>query len=99
VLTASIASVYRHGIVDTGRETQFLFFVSFLLTFGLIRTSTHMIRAQDPADRQADQRDQVEEGDQDRERWWAACGPAPRCRARSMGTPAGPGKLAAKATT
>ena len=46
MLTASLASIYRDGIVDTGRETQFLFFVSFLLTFGFIRTSAHMIRAQ-----------------------------------------------------
>jgi hypothetical protein len=47
VLTvASIGSAYRAGIVDTGRETQFLFFVSFLVTFGFIRTSAHMIRAQ-----------------------------------------------------
>jgi hypothetical protein len=43
---ASIASAYRDGIVDTGRETQFLFFVSFLVSFGFIRTSAHMIRAQ-----------------------------------------------------
>src|SRR3954469_7322937 len=42
----SIASAYRDGIVDTGRETQFLFFVAFLVTFGFIRTSAHMIRAQ-----------------------------------------------------
>jgi hypothetical protein len=42
---ASIASAYRDGIVDTGRETQFLFFVSFLVSFGFIRTSAHMIRA------------------------------------------------------
>jgi hypothetical protein len=42
----SVASAYREAIVDTGRETQFLFFVSFLITFGFIRTSTHMIRAQ-----------------------------------------------------
>ena len=42
----SIASAYRQGVVDTGRETQFLFFVSFLVTFGFIRTSAHMIRAQ-----------------------------------------------------
>jgi hypothetical protein len=42
----SVASAYRDGIVETGRETQFLFFVSFLLTFGFIRTSAHMIRAQ-----------------------------------------------------
>jgi hypothetical protein len=46
VVLGSIASAYRDGIVDTGRETQFLFFVSFLLTFGFIRTSAHMIRAQ-----------------------------------------------------
>jgi hypothetical protein len=42
----SVSSVYQHGIVDTGRESQFLFFVAFLLTFGFIRTSAHMIRAQ-----------------------------------------------------
>jgi len=42
---ASISSVYQEGIVDTGREPQFLFFVAFLVTFGFIRTSTHMIRA------------------------------------------------------
>src|SRR5918995_3469195 len=43
---ASVGDLYREGIVDTGRETQFLFFVSFLLSFGFIRTSAHMIRAQ-----------------------------------------------------
>jgi hypothetical protein len=43
---ASVASAYRDGIVDTGREAHFLFFVAFLVTFGFIRTSTHMIRAQ-----------------------------------------------------
>jgi hypothetical protein len=46
VLIASIASAYQDGIVDTGREPHFLFFVAFLLTFGFIRTSAHMIRAQ-----------------------------------------------------
>ena len=46
VTIASIGSVYQHGIVDTGREAHFLFFVAFLLTFGFIRTSTHMIKAQ-----------------------------------------------------
>jgi hypothetical protein len=46
LITASIASAYRDGIVDTGRETQFLFFVAFLVSFGFIRTSAHMIRAQ-----------------------------------------------------
>jgi hypothetical protein len=45
-MIASIGSLYQEGIVDTGREPQFLFFISFLLTFGFIRTSTHMIRAQ-----------------------------------------------------
>jgi hypothetical protein len=45
-LLASIGDLYREGIVDTGREAQLLFFVAFLLTFGFIRTSTHMIRAQ-----------------------------------------------------
>ena len=43
---ASIGSAYQQGIVDTGREPHFLFFVSFLLTFGFIRTSAHMIRGQ-----------------------------------------------------
>ena len=43
---ASIGDLYRDGIVDTGRETQFLFFVAFLVSFGFIRTSTHMIKAQ-----------------------------------------------------
>jgi hypothetical protein len=46
VTIASIGSVYQHGIVDTGREAHFLFFVAFLLTFGFIRTSTQMIKAQ-----------------------------------------------------
>jgi hypothetical protein len=44
--TASIGSAYQDGIVDTGREPHFLFFVAFLLTFAFIRTSTHMIKAQ-----------------------------------------------------
>jgi hypothetical protein len=43
---ASIGGAYQDAIVDTGRETQFLFFVAFLLSFGFIRTSAHMIRAQ-----------------------------------------------------
>jgi hypothetical protein len=45
-LVASIGSVYDRAIVDTGRQPEFLFFVSFLVTFGFIRTSAHMIRAQ-----------------------------------------------------
>jgi lysyl-tRNA synthetase class 2 len=43
---ASVSSAYQEGIVETGREAQFLFFVAFLASFGFIRTSTHMIRAQ-----------------------------------------------------
>jgi hypothetical protein len=43
---ASVASVYDRAIVDTGRQPEFLFFVSFLLSWGFIRTSAHMIRAQ-----------------------------------------------------
>jgi hypothetical protein len=46
LLVAGVTDAYREGIVDTGRESQFLFFVAFLLTFGFIRTSAHMIRAQ-----------------------------------------------------
>src|SRR4051812_47602942 len=46
LVMGSVASAYRDGIVDTGRETQFLFFVAFLVSFGFIRTSAHMIRAQ-----------------------------------------------------
>ena len=46
MVVASLASAYQDGIVDAGREPEFLFFVSFLLTFGFIRTSAHMIRAQ-----------------------------------------------------
>lgn len=43
---ASIGSLYQQGIVDTGREPQFLCLVAFLIAFGFIRTSAHMIRAQ-----------------------------------------------------
>jgi hypothetical protein len=46
LVMGSVASAYRDGIVDTGRETEFLFFVAFLVSFGFIRTSAHMIRAQ-----------------------------------------------------
>jgi hypothetical protein len=43
---ASVSSVYDRAIVDTGRQAEFLFFVAFLITFGFIRTSAHMIKAQ-----------------------------------------------------
>jgi hypothetical protein len=45
-LIASIGSLYERAIVDTGREPQFLFFVAFLVSWGFIRTSAHLIRAQ-----------------------------------------------------
>jgi hypothetical protein len=45
-ILASVTSVYDRAIVDTGRQPEFLFFVAFLVTFGFIRTSAHMIRAQ-----------------------------------------------------
>jgi hypothetical protein len=43
---ASIGSLYDRAIVDTDRQAEFLYFVAFLVTFGFIRTSAHMIRAQ-----------------------------------------------------
>jgi hypothetical protein len=46
LVIASVGSVYERAIVDTGRQPEFLFFVAFLVTFGFIRTSAHMIRAQ-----------------------------------------------------
>ena len=45
-LLASIGSLYDRAIVETGREPEFLFFVAFLVSFGFIRTSAHLIRAQ-----------------------------------------------------
>jgi hypothetical protein len=45
LVLASIGSLYDRAIVDTGREPEFLFFVAFLVTFGFIRTSAHLIRA------------------------------------------------------
>jgi hypothetical protein len=43
---ASISSLYDRAIVETDRQPEFLFFVAFLVTFGFIRTSAHLIRAQ-----------------------------------------------------
>lgn len=43
---ASIGSLYERAVVDTGREPELLFLVAFLASWGFIRTSAHMIRAQ-----------------------------------------------------
>lgn len=43
---ASVGSLYERSIVESGREPELLFLVSFLVTFAFIRTSTHLIRAQ-----------------------------------------------------
>ncbi len=43
---ASVGSEFQREIVDTGRLAAFVFFVALLGTFGFIRTSTHMIKAQ-----------------------------------------------------
>jgi lysyl-tRNA synthetase class 2 len=43
---ATVSSEFQSEIVDTGRLAAFLFFVALLGTFGFIRMSTHMIRAQ-----------------------------------------------------
>ena len=41
-----IGHAYQHGIVGTGRETHFLVLISFIVSWGFIRTSAHMIHAQ-----------------------------------------------------
>jgi hypothetical protein len=46
LVLASIGSLYERAIVDTDRQPEFLFFVAFLVTFGFIRISAHLIRAQ-----------------------------------------------------
>jgi hypothetical protein len=43
---ASIGSAYHDAFVETGKESELFFLLAFLLTFGFIRLSTHMIRAQ-----------------------------------------------------
>jgi hypothetical protein len=43
---ASLGSLFERAIVDTGRLSQFLFFTSFLFSWGFIRTSAYLIRAQ-----------------------------------------------------
>jgi hypothetical protein len=45
-LLADLSQAYRDAFVDTGKESELFFLVAFLLTFGFVRLSTHMIRAQ-----------------------------------------------------
>lgn len=42
----ALASIYQRWIVDTGKQPELFLLLSFLVTFGFIRTSAHMIRAQ-----------------------------------------------------
>jgi len=44
-LLASLGEAYNDAFVETGKEAELFFLVTFLLTFGFIRLSTHMIRA------------------------------------------------------
>ena len=45
-LLDSISRAYDHGIRAPGKETHFLVLIAFLISFGFIRTSAHLIRAQ-----------------------------------------------------
>ena len=45
-IVAGLGSAYHDAFVETGKQAELFFFVTFLLTFGFIRLSTHMIRAQ-----------------------------------------------------
>ena len=40
------ASIYHDWIVETGKQPELLLLLAFLASFGFIRTSAHMIRAQ-----------------------------------------------------
>ena len=43
---ADLGQAYKDAFVETGKESELFFLAAFLLTFGFIRLSTHMIRAQ-----------------------------------------------------
>jgi hypothetical protein len=45
-LADDLSKAYDRGIQAPGKETHFLILLAFLLSFGFIRTSAHMIRAQ-----------------------------------------------------
>jgi hypothetical protein len=41
-----LGSVYNDWVIEAGKQPELFLFATFLLTFGFIRTSAHMIRAQ-----------------------------------------------------
>jgi hypothetical protein len=43
---AGLGEAYQDAFVETGKQAELFFLVAFLLTFGFVRLSTHMIRAQ-----------------------------------------------------
>ena len=43
---ANLGNAYHDAFVETGKQAELFFLVAFLLTFGFVRLSTHMIRAQ-----------------------------------------------------
>ena len=46
VPVAGLGEAYRDAFVETGKEPELFFLLAFLLMFGFVRLSTHMIRAQ-----------------------------------------------------
>ena len=42
----ALGSVYQDWIVETGKQPELFLLLAFLVTFGFIRTSAHMIRAE-----------------------------------------------------
>jgi hypothetical protein len=44
--TVLFASIYQRWIVETGKQPELFLLLAFLASFGFIRTSAHMIRAQ-----------------------------------------------------
>jgi hypothetical protein len=45
---ADIGDLYQEGIVDAGKQPELFMLLAFLLAFGFIRTSAHLIRDQVP---------------------------------------------------
>src|SRR5918992_1225297 len=41
-----IGSAYQEGIFETGKQPELFLLLAFLLSFGFIRTSAHLIRAE-----------------------------------------------------